>query len=198
MKFEYPVGATPLNADEAADLIPSHITLQKELNEWEAENILSAEHWLYAHKNHGDFLTIEFIKRLHQKMFSDTWRWAGVFRSTEKSIGVAPYYISTELKNLLEDVKAQLITMNGIDVNVIDQIACRFHHRLVLIHPFPNGNGRHSRLMTDFLLIQAGRPRFSWGNQNLNLSGSVRDQYLKALRGADKHDISDLMMFVRS
>jgi Fic-DOC domain mobile mystery protein B len=198
MKFEYEIGATPLNTDEAADLIPSHITTQSELNEWEAENILNAEHWLYAKNHHGDFLTLEFIKKLHQKMFNMTWKWAGIFRSTEKSIGIAPYYISTELKNLLEDIKTQLLSMNNIDINLIDEIACRFHHRLVLIHPFPNGNGRHSRLMTDFLLTQVGRPQFSWGNQNLNVSGSVRDQYLNALRKADKHDMSELLTFVRS
>ncbi|HEU5281591.1 MAG TPA: mobile mystery protein B [Gammaproteobacteria bacterium] len=198
MKFEYVIGATPLDADEAADLIPSHITTQNELNEWEAENILNAERWLYAKKNHGDFLTLEFVKKLHEKMFSNTWKWAGVFRGSEKSIGVAPYYISTELKNLLEDIRVQLLAMDDIDSVVIDEMACRFHHRLVLIHPFPNGNGRHSRLMTDFLLVQAGRPRFTWSNKKLNLSGSVRDQYLRALRKADQHDMSELMVFVRS
>ena len=79
-----------------------------------------------------------------------------------------------------------------------DEIATRFHHRLVWIHPFPNGNGRHARLATDLLLVTLGRPRFSWGRVNLVDAGETRRAYIAALRAADGHDIAPLLDFVRS
>lgn len=202
MKFEYSPGATPLNQDESAGLIPSHITIQSELNEWEEVNILKAESWIFSKNSHGNFLSIDFLRLVHRKMFSDTWTWAGVFRSTEKTVGVAPFNITTDLTNLLEDTRYQIINCRPDDAaaynHKIDEIACRFHHRLVAIHPFPNGNGRHARLMTDLLLTQAGRPRFTWGKKNLVAVSPVRDQYIAALRKADRRDYTALSEFVRS
>jgi Fic-DOC domain mobile mystery protein B len=194
MKFEYPAGATPLDPDEINGLIPLHISIQRELNEWEAVNILKAENWLFSNTNHGNFLTIDFVKLLHKKMFDDTWRWAGQFRSTERNIGVHPYKITTDLNNLLEDVRCQIINQSY----PFDEIAYRFHHRLVAIHPFSNGNGRHARLITDLLLTQAGQPRFTWGRQKLKSEGPIRKQYINALKKADSHDYGSLAKFVRS
>jgi Fic-DOC domain mobile mystery protein B len=194
MKFEYPLGATPLDPDEIDGLIPSHITIQSQLNEWEAANILKAEIWLFSNSNHDDFLSIDFTKLLHAKMFDDTWTWAGQFRLTERNIGVSPFTITTDLNNLLEDVRYQVIHESF----PMDEIAYRFHHRLVAIHPFPNGNGRHARLMTDLLLVQAGESRFTWGKQRLEAEGPVRKKYINALQHADKHDYAALAEFVRS
>lgn len=194
MKFEYPLGATPLDPDEIDGLIPSHITIQSQLNEWEAANILKAEIWLFSHSNHDDFLSIDFVKLIHTKMFDDTWTWAGQFRLTERNIGVSPFTITTDLNNLLEDVRYQVIHESF----PMDEIAYRLHHRLVAIHPFPNGNGRHARLMTDSLLVQAGEPRFTWGKQRLEAEGPVRKKYIHALQDADKHDYAALAKFVRS
>jgi Fic-DOC domain mobile mystery protein B len=194
MEIKYPSGATPLSPDEIEGLIPSHITRQRELNEWESENILKAESWLFSVSNRGNFLTLEFAKLLHTKMFNETWRWAGQFRTTERNIGVTPFKISTDLINLFEDVRYQVINQSFAS----DEIAFRFHHRLVAIHPFPNGNGRHARLITDLLLTQVGSPRFTWGRQKLEAEGPVRKKYIKALQEADKHDYSSLAEFVRS
>lgn len=202
MQYEYISGATPLDPDEASGLIPNHITTHNQLNEWEAANILAAEIWLFSTASHDNFLTIEFIKLLHKKMFNDTWEWAGEFRSTEKNIGVAPYHITTKLKNLLEDIRYQIIHCQTEDIEKydrnIDKIACHFHHRLVAIHPFSNGNGRHARLITDLLLTRAGRPRFTWGKKNFTKASLTRELYIAALRDADKHDYKALEQFVRS
>ena len=122
------------------------------------------------------------------------WKWAGLFRSSAKNIGVDPQMITTELKKLLDDVAYHVVNSTF----PMDEIAYRFHHRLVWIHPFPNGNGRHARLMTDLLLVQAGRSRFTWGKQKLENDGATRKQYINALRNADKHDYSALAEFVRS
>lgn len=194
MKFEYAEGATPLDPDEISGLIPFHITTQSQLNEWEAVNIVAAETWLFSNANQGNFLTTDFTKLLHIKMFNETWKWAGKFRTTERNIGVSPFNIATDLNNLLEDVRYQII-YNSLP---FDEIAYRFHHRLVAIHPFPNGNGRHARLMTDLLLVQAGQPRFTWGRQRLEREGPIRKQYIAALRSADRHDYKPLAEFVRS
>ncbi len=194
MKFEHPSNATLLNPDETIGMIPDLLN-QSELNEWEAANILKAERWLFLTSHHSkDILTIDFIKLLHKKMFDETWKWAGQFRSSEKNIGVSPYKITTALHDLLEDVVHQILN----NCFSPDEIAYRFHHRLVSIHPFANGNGRHSRLMTDLLLTYMGQPRFTWDEKNLGKEGPVRKQYIDSLREADKHNYAALALFVRS
>jgi Fic-DOC domain mobile mystery protein B len=194
MKIQYAPGATPLDPDEISGLIPTHITNQSQLNEWEAANILKAEIWLFSGASLGDFLSIAFIKQAHKKMFDDTWAWAGEFRLTEKNIGVSPFKITANLNDLLEDVRYQIIHKSL----PMDEIAYRFHHRLVVIHPFANGNGRHARMMADLLLTQAGQAKFTWGKDSLEKSGSTRKKYIDALRAADKLNYESLAKFVRS
>lgn len=193
MKFEYAEGATPFNMDDFDQLIPKHITTQDQLNEWEQANILIADRWLFTRKR-KDLLTIEFIKKLHKKMFDKTWKWAGKFRTHNTNIGVDYPLIQESLKMLCDDV----VYWFEKETYLIDEIGTRFHHRLVSIHPFSNGNGRHARLMADVLLIQSGVPRFSWGRQNLVKQSETRNQYIKSLRQADQGDYSALMNFVRS
>lgn len=192
LKFNYPPGATPLDPDEAAGLIPAHITTQGQLNEWELANIVEGERWAFSRKR-SDLLSVQFVKRLHKQMFGNTWRWAGIFRSTEKNIGMDPAEIATELKKLCDDVVYQIEHKSY----PLDEIAVRFHHRLTWIHPFPNGNGRHARLMTDLLLKQNGSKPFNWGNSDLVVPGEVRDRYIAALRAADGRDYALLFKFVR-
>ena len=191
MKFEYPFGATPLDGDEAALLIPKHITLMSELNAFEHANILMAEQW--ALRSRFD-LNVPYMKKLHAKMFDQTWKWAGQFRRTGKNIGVDAYRIETELKQLGEDVHYQVENQSFS----FDEIAARFHHRLVLIHAFPNGNGRHARLMTDLLLQKHGKERFTWGSITRDSDNMVRRNYIAALRLADVHEMFALLAFVRS
>jgi len=193
LDFEYPAGATPLDADEAAALIPRHISNQGQLNAWEFRNVLEGETWAFGAKR-PKMLSIDFMQTLHRRMFGDTWRWAGQFRKTEKNIGVAPENIEVELKKLCDDIKAQLQSGSWS----IDEIAARFHHRLTHVHPFPNGNGRFSRTMTDLLLVQNGAERFTWGKGDLNSEGASRARYISALRAADAKDYARLFGFVRS
>ena len=161
INLDYAPGATPLDADELASLIPGHIITQGELNEWEQLNIVQGDTW--ARKQRKDILDEGFLRRLHQQMFGQTWRWAGTFRKSDKNIGVDWLRIGVELKNLLDDVRYQ-VEHSSLSP---DEIAVRFHHRLVAIHPFPNGNGRHARLMADLLADRLGRPRFTWGSASL-------------------------------
>ena len=193
MKFIYPEGATPYNQDDAAALIPRHITTQKQLNEWEQDNILSAERWLFTSKQKS-LLTIAFIKKLHKKMFDKTWKWAGEYRTHNTNIGINYPLIQESLKNLCDDVVYWIENK----VFPIDEIAARFHFKLVFIHAFPNGNGRHSRLMTDALLRQLGAPRFTWGSGGLCEQSNVRSKYIESLKEADKENIRPLLDFVRS
>ncbi len=153
--FEQDDAATPLAHEEREGLIPSYITLRRELNQAEQENILAAEEWAFARKR--DVLSEQTLKGLHKRMFDRVWRWAGAFRHSERNIGVAPHRIAIELRQLLDDCR-YWIEHNTYPA---DEIAARFHHRLVWIHPFPNGNGRHARLATDLLLAAQGQPRFS-------------------------------------
>lgn len=194
MNFEYPPGATPLDPDEAAGLIPGHITTQGELNAWEQTNILEAEQWAFRQKT-PPLLTEGFVRDLHRKMFDSTWHWAGTFRSSNKNIGVDWTQLAVQLRNLLDNTQYQL----DHEVFPVDELAVRFHHQLVFIHPFPNGNGRHARLMADLLVVQLGKERFSWGSKvSLTGQSEVRKRYIEALRAADQQDISLLLNFARS
>jgi Fic-DOC domain mobile mystery protein B len=184
--------STPLTPDEREGLIPSYITLRRELNEAEQANILEAEGWAFARKR--NVLDENFLTNLHKRMFGRVWRWAGQFRRTERNIGIDPYRIQTDLRQLLDDCRYWIEHATYEP----DEIAARFHHKLVFIHPFPNGNGRHARLATDLLLVKLGRPRFSWGQVNLIDPGETRQRYVAALRAADNHDIGPLLEFVRS
>ncbi len=184
--------STPLTHEEREGLIPSYITLRSELNEAEQSNILEAAEWAFARKR--DVLDERFLTNLHQRMFGRVWRWAGQFRTTDRNIGVDPYRIPVDLRQLLDDCRYWI----EHDSYPPDEIAARFHHRLVFIHPFPNGNGRHARLATDLLLHNLGRPRFSWGQANLVDASETRQRYVAALRAADHHDIGPLLEFVRT
>ena len=192
---DLPKGATPLGPDEIDNLKIKTITTRGELDRWEQQNIGEAMDWLDTRKNKSEILFESFVKKLHEKMLSKVWTWAGSFRKTDKNIGVDKYKIGIELKTLLDDTKYWIDNYTYES----DEIAIRFHHQLVKIHCFPNGNGRHSRLMTDILLTDVlDKEPFTWGNGNLSVEGGVRDTYINALHSADNNEYEPLMEFVRS
>lgn len=195
---EYLVGATPLDPDEMSGLIPTYISTQGELNALEQENILRAERWLARRRKTQDVLSESFLRRLHVEMFGDVWRWAGQFRSTDKTIGVPWSQVPTAVRTLLDNALHQVEN----HVYPLDELGARFHHRLVEIHPFANGNGRHARYMTDALLRSVGHPAFTWGAKKnphgIDRRGEVRDRYIACLKDADRRDIRPLLEFVRT
>ncbi len=191
---DLPNGATPLDADELHGLIPTHLVSRNQLNEWEERNIQAALSWIERQRWLRP-LEEAWLRRLHREMFAQTWRWAGHYRSSDKSIGADWRQIRMQLPALLADIAYQVEHR----VEPVDQIAVRFHHRLVSIHPFPNGNGRHSRLIADVLIEQLGAPRFSWGGSSSLVDASaLRQQYIAALQQADRGDISALLAFARA
>lgn len=192
--FEYPAGATPLDPDEAAGLLLTHITTRGELDRWEQDNIIEAMAWLDRTKP-TDILTEEFVKALHRRMFGTVWRWAGRFRQSDKNIGGPWHQVPMGLKHLFDDARLWL----DLRAEAPDPMAVRFHHRLVSIHPFANGNGRHARLMADLLLENVLRcPRFTWGSADLSQAGNSRERYIAALHAADGQDYAPLLAFVRT
>jgi Fic-DOC domain mobile mystery protein B len=184
--------STPLSPEELEGLVPSYITLRSELNQAEHANIVDAEEWAFQRKR--DTLSEKFLNDLHKRMFGRVWKWAGQYRRTGKNIGVDAYRIPIELRNLLDDTRFWIEHCTYEP----DEIVARFHHRLVWIHPFPNGNGRYARTAADLLLVAMGRPRFTWGRENLVDAGQTRHAYVDALRAADAHDYGPLLAFVRS
>ncbi|RWB98686.1 MULTISPECIES: mobile mystery protein B [unclassified Mesorhizobium] len=183
---------TPLTAEEREQLIPSYITLRHELNEAEQVNIGEGLRWAMSRRR--DVLDHEFLNELHRRMFGEVWRWAGQYRMTARNIGVDAYRIAVDVRQTVDDVRYWV--EHGAYPS--DEIAVRFSHRLVAIHPFPNGNGRFSRLVGDLLARQLGRPPFSWGWANLVDAGETRARYVAALRAADNHEIEPLLAFARS
>lgn len=195
MEFHYGPGATPLDSDEVAALLPTHITTQSDLNAWEQANILQGAQWARRQKKR-EILAEGFARELHKHMFDQTWQWAGTFRKSNKNIGVDWPQVSLKLRDLLDNTRYQI----EHKVFGLDEIVVRFHHQLVWIHAFPNGNGRHARLMADLLAMQLGLARMTWGGGSLALTsvGAVREQYLLALRAADQGRFEALIRFARS
>jgi Fic-DOC domain mobile mystery protein B len=191
MKFEYPPGATPIDPDEAAGLIPKHLTLQREVNEYEEANILEAVEWLFARRR-GDPLDDRFIHAVHTRMFDHTWEWAGQARRSDKNLGVPWTEIAARLRQMLDDVRAQIQYRAYAPV----EIAARYHHRLVSVHVFPNGNGRHARIMSDLLLFQLAGQRFEWGRGSLTAASDLRTRYIATLQAADGGDYGPLLRFL--
>jgi Fic-DOC domain mobile mystery protein B len=186
-------GNTPLSPEDLADLIPS-LAAKEELNEWERENILLGREWAIRDRTPPlEAISNEYVRKLHLKMFDQTWRWAGKLRQTEKNLGVPFAEIPERLAVLSGDVRYWI--ENG--TYSPDEVAIRFHHRLVAIHPFANGNGRHARLIADVLGMKSGRPTFTWGSSSLTEPGQSRARYLYALRAADGGDIRPLLEFAR-
>ena len=187
-----PDHATPLTAEEREGLIPSHVVLRRELNELEQQNILAATAWaLLRWRNPFDE---RFARSLHRRMFGGVWRWAGTYRTTNKNLGVDRTQIQPQLLQALDN--ARFWSDDGTFPP--DEIAVRFHHALVSVHPFPNGNGRWSRLMADLLIVRLGGRPFTWGGGSLRDDGETRAAYIGALRAADGHDIGPLLEFARS
>lgn len=197
LEINYPAGATPLDQNELDGLIPDYITTQAELNTLEGENIVEADRWAHG-KQHSDFLNATFAFDIHKRMFSRVWKWAGKPRTTDKTLGVPKEEINQAFGVLFGDTK------DWIENKTYpwDEIATRFHHRLVAIHAFVNGNGRHARLMADILLASADQELFTWGMNTLegklDVESVLRKEYIAALKQADQHDYRRLLRFVRS
>lgn len=186
-------GATALAAGDREGLIPTWIVTRDDLNRAERDNIAAGLRW--ARRRRFDVLNADDLMNLHKRMFGDVWRWAGQPRQVETNIGRVDWWALREhLHQLLGNIRAQ-VEHRGRDP---DEIAIDFHHQLVAIHVFPNGNGRHARLAADLLATRLDRPPFTWGQSDLVKVGDARDAYRAALKAADGGDLSLLLQFARS
>lgn len=195
LEFNYKDGQTPLEEEKEGLKIKS-ITTQGELDEFEQLNIEKAVEWtIHTKLKPENILTEKFIKDLHQKMYGDIWKWAGEFRKTEKNIGIPWTRIGIELKSLLDNTKYWM------DNKIFspEEIAIRFKHRLVSIHCFPNGNGRHSRMMADIIMESIFNVEiFSWHQSNMVKANEIRKKYINALREADNGNVTPLIEFAKN
>jgi Fic-DOC domain mobile mystery protein B len=196
LELNYIDGQTPIDENEKGGLLIPSITTRHELDEFEQLNIQRAIEWTLSRKfKREDILTETFVKDLHSKMYDTVWKWAGKFRTTNKNIGVEWTLISVSLRQLLDDCICWLENETYTE----DEIAIRFSHRIVSIHCFPNGNGRHSRLIADVIASHIfHNPVFSWGSSNLVEQDDTRRLYISAIHKADKGNINPLLDFARS
>jgi len=196
LDLEYIDGQTPLDENEKEGLLIETISTKGELDEFEQQNIEEAIQWVFGRKfKPKEVFTEKFICNLHKRMYSEIWSWAGEFRKSDKNIGVNKYQIAAELKKLCDDCLFWIENQTYPP----DEIAIRFKHRIVSIHCFVNGNGRHSRLMADIIIEKLfGEKPFSWGTVDLNGDGEVRSAYLKAVKAADNGNYYPLLAFARS
>lgn len=191
-----PPGSTPLDPDDAEGLRLTWVTTLGDLNAAEQANILAAlRRPRWKRPTTEKLLDDDALRRLHKDMLGNVWTWAGTYRRRETTPGIAPEQISVAVRNLVLDAAYWL---DGDRPMPLDEAGCTFHHRLVQIHPFPNGNGRHARLVTDLLMRAKGAPPFTWGSGDLNVPGAARKSYIAALRAADQGDYAALSRFVRT
>ena len=198
--FDGPEGSTPLGPDDIAGLKPSSIATRADLNAAEQENILAATLWAHGRSwSRATLLTSDALRAIHRRMFSDVWTWAGEWRKKDTNLGVDWWDVPPEVKNLCDDVLAQTVDLTNLPWPA-DEIAIRFHHRLVFVHPFTNGNGRHARLAADLFAGVLGEPPFTWGRVGSMVDASAaRDAYLAALRVADSaYEYAPLLTLARS
>ena len=196
-----PVGATPLDPEDSARLIPTWVATRADLDVVEQENITKAMTWAASSSRLtgiGALLAEQTMLDLHRRMFDEVWEWAGTYRQRDTNIGAHWPYIGTRVRDLLADALTQTADPVALPWPA-DELAIRFHHRLVSIYPFPNRNGRHARLAADLLVRVLDRPVFTWGGADLSRPGRVRTRYLDALRTADtSYDYGPLTAFARS
>jgi Fic-DOC domain mobile mystery protein B len=195
--FQEPDDATPLQPHDRQGLRQSWITNRQDINAAEEANIAKGFAWANGRRSvkPDNILTTDFVRTLHKQMFGEVWSWAGDFRAGDVNIGnVQAHRIPVDLPAMLDDVRYWV----NHETFSPDEIAVRLHHRLVEIHPFPNGNGRHARLMADLLVMRLGCERFSWGRESLSDSGAARARYIEVLHAADNHDIGPLLAFARA
>ncbi len=195
-ELEYIKGQTPIDEGEKEELKIKTISTWGELDEFEQANVEIAVEWsLKTNPTYEKILTVGFLKEVHRRMFSEVWGWAGKFRKTNKNIGVDKYQIELELTKLSEDCAFWVANKTYSE----DEIALRFKHRLVKIHPFPNGNGRHSRLCADILISKGFKKEiFTWGSKNLAAQSKTRRIYLNAIYEADNGNVKPLLEFART
>lgn len=196
MQYHYIAGQTPLDEEEKRDLIPSLVT-REDLDAFEQENILDARKWVMQKSvlSKLDIFSEKFLLNLHKRMYGHVWKWAGTFRKTNKNIGVDKIYLATELHTLLGDAQYWL----EHNTYPISDMAVIFHHRLVKIHLFPNGNGRHARMCADVIVAKFGGEKLSWGgNSDLTKPDEIRTRYIAALRDADGGNYEPILAFARS
>ena len=196
LEINYLDGQTPLSEEELNGLKILSISTREELDEFEQFNIEKAIQWTFGKKIQAkDLLSEKFIKDLHKRMFGEIWKWAGSFRTSEKNLGIKSYLIPVQLKQLLDDV----MYWYENQIYSPDEVAVRFKHQLVSIHCFPNGNGRHSRLMADLIMEKLYKePFLTWGGSSLVKSNEKRKEYINAIKLADHQDLSQLIMFAKS
>jgi Fic-DOC domain mobile mystery protein B len=192
-----PSGATPLEQEDLECLIPDFVATRADLNQVEFENITKALPWAQRQaRSLGPerLLDYGFMLQLHRRMFGDVWTWAGKQRRRATNIGVEVHLITTQSQLLLDDAKL----WHAQSVFEPDTLAVRIHSRLASVHPFPNGNGRCTRMMADLYLLSTGVEPFTWGGADLDIDGSGRALYIAALiRAVDTGDHSDLIRFAR-
>lgn len=196
LEFDYKDDQTPLDEEEKESLKIKSITTQGELDEFEQLNIEKAVEWTIRTKlKLENILTEKFIKDLHKRMYGDVWKWAGEFRQSEKNIRISWMQIGIELKNLFDDTKYWIENKTYTP----EEIAIRFKHRIVSIHCFPNGNGRHSRMMADIIIESIfGKDIFSWHQSNMVKANEIRKKYIDALKKADNGNVEPLIEFAKN
>lgn len=181
-------GRTSLTVQDLQGLKLPFVKTRAQLSAVEGPNIVSGKQaTLTSRKSRvPNMLSVEYLRELHSRMFNDVWDWAAQIPSTE---------LQNEFAASVPGIRPQLSILyaDAIEYWLNDkrmtpeEFAVRVHHRVVKIHPFRNGNGRHSRLLADLLLSENfGLETFTWGGSaQLGAGDLYRQPYLEGLKAAD-------------
>jgi Fic-DOC domain mobile mystery protein B len=187
-----PSGATPFDVD---GLRLTHLRTREAIYDAEAENILLA-YQKYLRRRlspNRAWFTEGFVRQVHRDMLGAVWEWGGRYRETELTIGVPAHQIREEIAKLCDD---RLFWDKDKNMPIIER-AARLHARLAWIHPFRNGNGRHARLITDIFLYSHRHALPEWPHSELIQEGTPREEYLVAMKQADRGNFESLITFTK-
>jgi fido (protein-threonine AMPylation protein) len=190
--FKTREGQTPIDESIRKELKPKHVQDMPELYELESENIALGISWSKStSKSHLDYLT---WLELHKHMLYDIWKFAGVIRM--KELANPDFHMSFYIRPSLLDLERDLKTWIKFN-HPPQEMMARFHERLLTIHPFLDGNGRWSRVLTEFMCERLGFDQPTWGSKTISADEERRNKYIAAVKKArHEGDHTDLMLIM--
>ena len=170
-------GQTPLPPELQKGLISKNVQTIGELDEYEEQNIAEGMVWL--EDSNANSLNYSFWLRLHKKLFGNVWNWAGEIRSHD--LGNADFLYPEKVRPALMQLIGDAEYWFKNDTYPKKETIARIHEKLLTIHPFANGNGRWSRILTEYICKQNKIDIPKWNLKSKDDPQKRRKEYIEAV-----------------
>ncbi|OIO82762.1 MAG: cell filamentation protein Fic [Gallionellaceae bacterium CG1_02_60_948] len=164
------------------------ITLSAEMDAAEANALIDAVDRLVRSYDEEHRFTANDICELHRVWLGGIYAWAGEYRQVNVSKGNFMFAAAGRIPALMaefeRDALARCTPCKFETTEEIVGALAETHVELVLIHPFLEGNGRISRVLSTLMALQAGLPLLDFGT----IAGEKKENYFAAVRaGLDRN-----------